>query len=885
MPEILRQPVRMDCNGVDLVHPVDRMPPGYFPFLQNTRVVSEGRIDARPGYNQFIAPSGSGYHSIRRLNDPDGSYAPDGYIYVAGNGSALHAGTDPGPLTQIDAGYSGYPLSLIPFRPEAAPESFMYVYDQFRQRKVRPDKAVRQIGVAPPPAVTEATYGTPALVELSDGQDAVQWAYSTGPISIVDPINREGTSITSSITTILYDNPVTNTGWCCMNVLSTDGSATGPPAWAGERSQVVLDFGGGNQETVVIREIHPAITATSIQGIKYDNGTTGLCSIVLTGSPSNLARNSIIILNASSSQEAVRVLAVIPTADGVNYSIRCKTNVAHVAGETVTGLISWYVYTNTTHVINEDVRAYCVYARGNAPDNVGTSATIRNLIALDASKANGRPISIADDYMHISFWATVATSIAEVRLWIDVDAGTTTIAPSSPGSAFTNNYYIFTLSPSQIFGNGIPTEGSWNEIVIPLSEGVRVGNDLSRTLANVQALMIEVIINAQTDFAFDWWYLFGTYGPTIQPNDPVGLLYASRNRDSTTGAASVPGPQTRYQLFPLREEVLITPATSSQDGVDSLDIYRLGGGLANFTYVGTVANDPASPKTYSDSLPDSSAEANPVADFTLLQPWPLLVLPWQGVVNVVGTTVTWVSGTQFNLNLLSAQVILINGVAYQTYGQPKNGVTLEITRSAGVLTNATFAIQSPTLAAQPLPFAFGPMEGPFAPVAFGLGDPVSGGTLYFTNAGNLDAASDTNNIEICAPSEPLISGAAWRGGTAIVGSREHIYLVRYSFQQTPPYQFEMLPSPSGMWSRWACCTGQDGVYFLGRDGLYRANESGVERVASPDPREDPLYPLFPHDGQPAAGTPDLAPVDMTMLGNLRLTAGDNDIYFDYIPVS
>lgn len=895
MPEIIRAQTRLNCLGIDLVHPVDKMPEGYYPYLSNARVVSEGRIDSRPGFTQFSGPALSNYHSIRRLNDEDLSEAPSGYIYVAGNGTTLEAGVESA-LTTVDTGYSGDPLSLLTFRPDASPESWMYVYDGNKQSKVNPGGTVRDIGVAPPPGPVEATYGTPAIATIDDGQAVTvggnQWLTIGDVIGGGIPalpatlINREltptGGSVTSTINQIVYDSG--SVGWCCMNVVTSDTSVDNEPIWAGPRMKVILGTGGG-AETCLLREIHPKIPDTTLAGIYYDPGSSGLCTAVLASSPATLARNSLIAIGS----EAVRVLSLSLSPDGSTYSIRCRTTVGHVAGETVTGLTSWYVFTINTHTAGEAVSTNCLAAVGAAFGN--NYAEMIRLANIDASTANGRPISLANDYMHLSFLASNAPAIVAMEIGIDIDVATSTlnVPPASDTDAFSNNYILWTLAPEQIFGPGGPPSGApaglvWNEIVVKLSEGVRYGNDPTRTLASIRALKIKLYTSSVvTQFFFDWWYVFGTYGPEIQTSDPAGYLYASANRDSTTGAASVIGPPTRYELNPLREQVLVTPLTSTEVGVDSLDVYRQGGTLSNPTYDGTVANNPGSPNVFLDNQPDTSIQSSPQADLTLIQPWPVVDLPWSGTCNVVGTRVINTGGTSFNVKLLSGQVILINGIAYQVYGQPDNSALLNLFTSGGVLTGATFQVQSPTLGAQPMPFAFGPLEGPFAPVAFALGDPRSPGTLYYSNSANLDGASDKNTLEICGPGEPLISGATWNG-IVIVGSRENIYLVRYTYQQTPLFQFQRLPSPSGMWSRWACCAGQDGVYFLGRDGTYRATDGGVERVASPDPRHDPLYPLFPHDGQPGAGTPDMAAVDMSQLAALRLSAADNDIYFDYLSV-
>lgn len=858
----------MLCAGIDLVHPVDRVPEGGFPYLVNTRVVEEGRIESRPGYTTF-SNEGSDFHSIRRLNDEDASAAAAGYIYVVGGGTDLYAG-DEANLAVVASGFSGDPLSLLTFRPDQSSESWMYIYDRTKQVKISVDQTVRPIGVPPPGPVASADYAQPGMVDIDSGQSAAGWTESeaAGAPSAID---RLSSATTPTIGDIIYNSGTS--GWCVIR----PNIAAGDFAWAGERMKIIL----GGTESVVVREIHPAIPATSIGAISYDSGSSGPCSIVFTESPVGLARNSIVQLDT----EYVRVLAVVLSPDGSNYSIRCSTVSTHAAGEAVTGAISWYVYTINTHAAGEALTANYIFVPVPAAAGATTVAIVSKLVTLDASVATDipRPISLADDYLHISFYANNPQNIISLKLRIDIDADTTSLA-----DAFTRNYLTWTIVPSQINNSDQitpPPLGVWTELVVPLSSAERSGGDLTRTLANIRAIQVELDMTSNLcTFGFDCWYLFGTYGPEVPLNSPTGIVYASRYREEDTGAASVPGPPTRYELFPLREGIVVTPEksqTNLTNGANKIDIYRQGGAITELTYVGTVDNaGSGTAESYTDALPDTSVVANPAADFTLIQPWPVLDYPWSGTADVVGTTVTRVSGSSFNTNLLSNQVININGVAYQVYGQPTSANRLEIFRSAGpALVAAKFEIPAPTIAAQPLPYAF-VLEGPFLPVAFALGDPKNPGTLYYSNPGNFDAASDKNTLELAPPGEPLISGESWNG-LAIVGSRDNKFLVRYSYLPTGDFsfQFSRLPSLSGMWSHWACCRGPDGVYSLGRDGIYRTNESGDMSITDPT-----LYPMFPHDGEPAKAVRDVLPVDMSQLTKLRLSAADQDIYFNYVPV-
>lgn len=863
MPEIVRLPVRLNADvGLNLVDAVDRMRPGSFPFAVNNRCVEEGIASARPGYTTYgnPAPAPKLLHSIRRLNDPDASLAPSGYTYIVGNGTTLDAGVETA-LTQIDTGYSGDPLSILTFRPEQSPESWAYVYDRLKQSKVRADGSVRAIGVAPPNTAPSADYGIPATVDINQAQSNSGWTLTpSGSFGSQD--RAAGSSPTINL--IIYNSG--STGWCCINPAITGGFNFG---WAANRMKVLLNTGGGNSEVVVVRDVLPAITATTVAGISYDSGTTGLCSLVLTGNPAGVARNSLIqITNGSAQTDTIRVLSVSLSPDGSVYSIRCSTTHTFSAGDTVVGLNSWYTYTAQTHAVSETITTTAFSVTGL----VGAGTQVVSYPgAVNASVANGRVIDPANDYMSFGLLLVQPENVVDIQLLVNFDA--------TPNYSFTNpgNSWIWKVTQSELAALGILAGGSganlnWAQIQIPIASATKYGNPNS-TLAGITGVAVQLTVTGTCGWAFDWWYLFGTYGPVIQPNSPVGYFYTSTFRDSTTGAGSVPGPVARYSLNPLREAVLITPATTSAAGVDYEDIYREGGSLTDFVYIGSVTNNTGSPNTFLDGLSDFAISGNPGVDLTLLQPWPVLGLPLTGVVNVVGTSVKWVSGDTFPVAMLTNTVILLNGVAFLTRGQPHSTIFMELQADAGVLTNAVFSIASPTLAGQPMPLAFGLLEGPFVPVAFALGDPVNSGTLYYSNSSNLDAASDQNTLELTGPTEPLVTGEVWNG-FAFAGSRENVFVIQYSYTGT--YQFRRIPGPSGFWSRWTICRGPDGIYALGRDGIYKWTDSGAVSIT-----DDLLYPLFPHDGQAAVGANGLLPVDMNATSLMRLSATDFDVRFTY----
>jgi hypothetical protein len=583
--------------------------------------------------------------------------------------------------------------------------------------------------------------------------------------------------------------------------------------------------------------------------------------------------------------EVIRVLEVVPTPDATGYSIRCSTTATHAAGDTVTGQISWLVYTTVNHLAAETITSKFVEINQPAPVAPATSVTggAHLQANINASLANNRAIDPANDWLHISVWLQFPQNVMSFQVLVNMDV------PFNPSFSSPGNSYIWTIPATDLPGGA----STWGEIVLPISSADRTGTELDLTLAQITGMAVQVESSGATEWGFDWWYLFGTYGPTIQPNAPTGYQYGSRNRDVSTGAKSVLSPLTRYALFPLREGVVVTPQNTLTPGVDTLDIYRFGGTLSQPFFVGSVQNavPPAAANSFTDTLDDATVlKINQPADPTQLQPWPTLDTPWQGEAKVVGTTVIWTKGTQFNTSLVSGSIILINGVAFQTYGPPRSSTMLELTQSAGYLATANFSIASPTLAGQALPFAFGPLEGPFAPVIFALGDPKNGGTLYFTNFSDGDSASDINSLELAPPGNDLISGAVWHG-MAFAGNRDEIFVVRYSYLTTlgvspaasgvPTYQWNKISAPSGIWSRWACTACPLGIAYLGRDGIYIATDTQAVNIS-----DEKLYGLFPHDGvaaKPLIGLTNVVyPVDMTKVNYLRLSYCDECLRFSYI---
>ena len=183
----------------------------------------------------------------------------------------------------------------------------------------------------------------------------------------------------------------------------------------------------------------------------------------------------------------------------------------------------------------------------------------------------------------------------------------------------------------------------------------------------------------------------------------------------------------------------VSPTASLDPQVDVNDIYRMGGALENFTYVGTTPNGVA----FNDTLLDGAAALNPILDFDNYEPFPSIDLPKSGLVNSDGAgNITYVSGDHFNIRWLPGTIVLIAGIAYVMYNRPSSTTAMIVytTQVSGdtitfayppVGTHVTYEIAEPDLANEPSPVIWGPTPDSAGSFYFGL-DPNNPGDLLWS---------------------------------------------------------------------------------------------------------------------------------------------------------
>lgn len=907
-------------RGINLSRPPDLLENAQ-PHLRNVRAYLQGVLSNRPGLSALNSPLADlNIHSIIRLNNslPSASQAFARYL---GAGDELYSDNGAhNTFTTRASGFSGNPLQFVIMRPEESPEPWLYVSDSLKSGKARVDGTFQNHGIAPPVVPPYAQPAATAYQVINDFEATGAWAAggTAGAITLV-------VRIATTIAKIVFDTG--STGWATVQPTTLDEAVQ--PGML-----LVVNSGGGTVETVLVEFISEAVTNTTIQSIQYDAGTTGACTIQLAAPTDGLARDSMLRLNSGGgADEVVRVLSVTPGPGGLP-SFRCVTVNTQVTTNTVTGLRSFRAFFLNTHVATETLAS----GNLESSITVGTGY-ITLAGALDLSVVNSRPITDEDeihisikldsldlltegriafdvdratndftqnyfykpfrtnDFSPATTGSITALSAAQrviqrgevdntfggdISEWERIDrlSGGQGISPDfvAPISGPAGNPPVIGDSSSQT------TLGAsqWTELRFKVGDLIRVGSDTSRSLHDVAAIRIQLQTTGTILLDADAWWIGGTFGADNLPDTGVGAPYNYRfvYRSSVTGAESNPSPPMREGIAARRQRINGTATAGTDTQANYIDIYRTGGALIvadnspPWFYVMSILNT-GSP-TFVDDYPDDVVIRNRQLDFNNYQPFLDLDIPRTGVCSVVGTEVTSVSGDLFNTSWPAGSVITINNVPYTLYVQPTTTGKLSLNENAGTQTSVTWFLTSPRLMAQPLPAMWGPFGGGlFEPVMFACGSVNQPGKVFWTRSGNPDAHSQFGSLELTNPSEPLMNGVVFRS-QVFVFSSESLYVLSPTVVASElRFAGAKVAGNRGLLQRNALCVGDEGIFYLSRDGIYLT--AGAESISLTD---EMLYPLFPHEGAVGVTTNGIVPPDFTQTA--RLSYGESELYFDFI---
>ena len=422
---------------------------------------------------------------------------------------------------------------------------------------------------------------------------------------------------------------------------------------------------------------------------------------------------------------------------------------------------------------------------------------------------------------------------------------------------------------------------------------------------------------------YDYWYhsgrillIMATPTPSTTPSNATIIPPLPSNvrqetqyryvyRSSATGATSNPSPESTAETIPVAANT-ITSLWSNDPQVDVVDYYRIDSTVANFTYVATGPNDdlgtvPGTNTPISDSLTDTELGTQ-LLDYDNFEPFPSIDLPQKGVCSVSGGVITWVSGgaiggsaTGFNIRWLAGTEILIGSptsLAYTFIARPTSGTSVTI---PGVPdgTNLAYEIPEPILAAQPLPYMWGPTDN--INFAYAVGDPLRPGTLYWCKGSNLDSAPDTNQQDVTSPDEALVNGAI-AGGLGVLFSIKRAWLILPNFASAvatatgttgSTWTLQESSITRGLYiPRCVCVSGGGLIFFRVDDGIHISSYGSASKSIT----DDSLYPIFSHENEDSAGNQPVAitregvtiyPPDDTLPQLQRFSFNNGYMYYDY----
>lgn len=187
---------------------LDMLAEGEYAALVNVRAYLENRITARATQGDPAATVGFPVHSIRRLNDSTPAGPGSGFALVIGAGGSMYVNS-----TALATGFTGHPVSLLPFRPNTSVQPWMYVgsdspavhiinpgsgFNCDGMLKVRSDGLTRKMGIAEPQAAPTVTFPGGGSGPSQIFYNYVYRASETGAVSNPSPVSVPGTNSQSN---------------------------------------------------------------------------------------------------------------------------------------------------------------------------------------------------------------------------------------------------------------------------------------------------------------------------------------------------------------------------------------------------------------------------------------------------------------------------------------------------------------------------------------------------------------------------------------------------------------------------------------------------------------------------------------------------------------
>jgi hypothetical protein len=409
----------------------DVMPPGKFPVAYNIRADGDTAVCTRPGATRSFVTGSNPPTDIRAYTTLGTDNQPRIIVHDSGGGVWLDDGVKKG---QVGTGGTG--ASLIPYRPNQSPQSWMYICNPTGYKKFSaPDSSnvvtVQNVGIAEPQAAPDACPDGFQYNEFTSTHGSWTQGGTAGAPS-------DATRSTDTVTAIFQDpasiSPATKTRYSVQ-------IATTVQYQAGET--LTFNKSGGGTFLAVIEDVLPPInggTALTIQAIRYTAGLTGACIIVPSqlstegnayAQIAGLRRGALIKVNA----EVVLVLSVTVGPQG-QVAIEASTTGAHAAGDTIIGIPAIICAGISSLVVGQTVTAAEIDSALTTGIATLTQTLSTNPFNLSLG-TKGTPQQ--DDYIHCSLKIDAPANLTEIKVLFDVGDG-----------SFTQNFLYYAVEPSSL---------------------------------------------------------------------------------------------------------------------------------------------------------------------------------------------------------------------------------------------------------------------------------------------------------------------------------------------------------------------------------------------------------------------------------------------------
>lgn len=180
--------------GLNLAVQADQINPEEAVALVNLRQTQYGRLQVRLGQTLFAGSAGAvDVHSFQRMDLPRTA----DFVRWAGAGTNLYRALANPFSVLVDSGFSGNPLTLVPYRPALTGDPYMIVADSVKNRQYSPTGLPIPLGLPAPTTAVAAALSTPLVTDIadfdaSDGSEAANWTLTAGQDRTPDSPNPSG---------------------------------------------------------------------------------------------------------------------------------------------------------------------------------------------------------------------------------------------------------------------------------------------------------------------------------------------------------------------------------------------------------------------------------------------------------------------------------------------------------------------------------------------------------------------------------------------------------------------------------------------------------------------------------------------------------------------